>query len=246
MWPHTSTKPVETRGSTATPGGSHQNCTAALLINLLPCSSRMILSDLTKLQSMWTQAIRSLSLKKRAVAVFDPQQAKQIIALIIILNYTLTLVIKMLCPLYAEAQTHSCAQFHEDAHSPPTKCHPYIPTHKHGLSQLLPLALPPSLPHWVPEESSRPGGWSCWRRRVVPEDFPPPAGQPRLAGEEIGAGVVKRWGGHTGSHPGPPLLPCTVSDSWEGRSEDLGSSFWVLGPWVGSGFPWCVWDSRWS
>ena len=110
MWPYTSTKPVETRGSTPTPGGSHQNCTAALLINL-PCSSwasgiRMILSDLTKLQSIWTQAIRSLSLKKRAVAVFDPQQAKQIIALIIILNYTLTLVIKMLCPLYAQGPRH--------------------------------------------------------------------------------------------------------------------------------------------
>lgn len=62
----------------------------------------MILSDLTKLQSIWTQAIQSLSLKERAVAVIDPQQAKQVIALIIIFNYTLTLVIKMLCPLYAQ------------------------------------------------------------------------------------------------------------------------------------------------
>ena len=128
--------------------------------------------------------------------------------------------------MHKKTQTHSCAQFHEDAHGPPTKCHPHIQNHKHGLSQLFPLALPPSLPHWVPEESSRPGGWSCWRRRVVPEDFPPPVGQPRLAGEGSGAGVVKRWGGPHWIPNWPPSAPLhCLRQQLEGRSEDLGSYF---------------------
>lgn len=80
---------------------------------------------------------------------------------------------------------------------------PHIHTHKHGLSQPFPLALPPSLPHWDSEGSSRPGGWSCWQRQVVPEDFRPPAGQPQLSEEENGTSVVKKGMGPQQMSPWP-------------------------------------------
>lgn len=125
---------------------------------------------------------------------------------------------------------------------------PYIHNHKHGLSQPSPLALPPSLPHRDSGGSSRPGGWSCWQRQVVPEDFPPPAGQPQLSEEENGTNVVKKWMGPQWMSPWPSTFSLhrlrhgLGRQGWGLRAE--GPTFWILNPWLGFWFPQGSWDSK--
>lgn len=67
--------------------------------------------------------------------------------------------------------------------------------------------------------------------KLFPKTFHLPLGSLGSLGRKTEQVWLRGEQGHTRSHPGPPLLPCTVSgSSWEGRSEGLGSSFLGPGP----------------